>query len=137
MSVWPVMNAPGVVQIYRLGFAAFGCYLGVFVFRTRQIGALDGLLILDCLFFCSLLGLVYSFIRAPRSRWVVAISGVVIPIAVFAGMCLMVWSRPTAWWDWVLSALLGGAVWFGAPIGFAVALFKDRKAEEYFTGLKA
>jgi hypothetical protein len=132
MNNSPVIKAPFVVQSYRVFFVACAFYFGSFVWRERHIGSFAGLLELQGFTFFSLLGFVYTRVRARRSRWIVAILGILIPAVVYIGMCLMIFSRPEAWWDWLLCGLVTAAL-FALPVTFAVALFRDKKTDEYFT----
>jgi len=58
--------------------------------------------------------------------------GILIPAIIFTALCLTVWSRPEAWWDWLL-CVLPLILWFMMPVMFAMVLFKDKKTNEYFT----
>lgn len=132
MNISPVIKAPFAVQSYRVLFVACAFYFSSFVWRERHVGSLEGLFILGGFVFCSLLGVFYTCIRAPRSRWVLALLGILIPAVVLVGMCRMIFSRPEAWWDWLLCGLETAAA-FALPVTFAVALFRDKKTDEYFT----
>ena len=69
MSILPVIKAPLAVQLYRVAFAACAYYFGSFVWQERRVGSLVGLLELQAFTFFSLLGLIYTCVRARRSRW--------------------------------------------------------------------
>ncbi len=82
--------------------------------------------------FLGLLGLVYSCVRARRARWILATLNILIPGIVWAGMCLFEFSRPQAWWDWLLD-IPPFFLPFVIPGFLAWMLFKDKKTDEYFT----
>ena len=128
MSIFPVIKAPLAVQLYRSAFAACAIYFGVFVWQERRIGSFAGLLELQAFTFFSLLGLVYTCVRARHSRWILATLGILIPAVILAGLLWLVFSRP-AWWEWPIVLLM----WFTVPVTLAVALFTDKKTSEYFT----
>ena len=128
MSILPVIKAPLAVQLYRVAFAACAYYFGSFVWQERRVGSLVGLLELQAFTFFSLLGLIYTCVRARRSRWVLAILGILIPAVILAGMLWLVFSRP-AWWEWPFTLF----VWFVMPVTLAVSLFRDKKTSEYFS----
>jgi hypothetical protein len=98
----------------------------------RHSISISGLVIFTSFVFCSLLGLGYTFIRVRRSRWILSVLGLVIPAVFWASMCLMEFSRP-AWWEWPFDILFAPVLWFGFPIMFVAALFRDKKTSEYFT----
>jgi hypothetical protein len=128
MSILPVIKAPLAVQLYRVAFAAFAVYVGSFVWQFRRIGSVEGLLELEGLLFFGLLGFVYTFVRARRSQWVLALLGILIPAVTFAMMQWLVFSWP-AWWEWPIILLMI----FTVPVTLAVSLFRDKKTSEYFT----
>jgi hypothetical protein len=103
--------------------------------------------------FLSVLGLFYSFVRARRSRWIMAVLVVLIPGLVIATICHLEFSRPEGWWDWLTAALIVVGLWLSVPIILALSLFSDtsvsfrkksldveikfsrsRKSNEYFSG---
>jgi uncharacterized membrane protein YedE/YeeE len=83
---------------------------------------------LQTLTFLSLLGLIYTCVRARRSRWILAILGILIPAAILTAMLWLVFSRP-AWWEWLFALLM----FFTVPVTLAVSLFRDKRTSEYFT----
>lgn len=132
MNISPGIKAPFAVLLYRVFFGAGAFYLGWFVWRERHIGSLEGLFILSGFAGYSLLGCFYTWIRSPRSRWVLAWLGILIPAVAYVGLCCMIFSQPEAWWDWLLCGLMTATV-FALPVTFAVFLFRDKKTNEYFT----
>jgi len=132
MSILPIIKAPLAVQFYRVAFAVCAIYFGSFVWQERRIGSFVGLLELQAFTFFSLLGLVYTCVRARRSRWILASLGILIPAVVLIGMSFMILSRPEAWWDWLL-CLIEIVALFAIPVTFAMVLFRDKKTSEYFT----
>jgi hypothetical protein len=129
------MKAPLSVQLNRVVFAVYAMYFSSFLWNNGHGSSFEGWLVLGGLTFFSLLGFIYTCVRAPHSRWILAVLDTLIPAFVFVGMCLMIWSRPEAWWDWLLCLTLGPIMWFSLPVVFAVILFKDKKAGVYFTSL--
>jgi len=132
MSLLSVIRAPLGVQLNRAAFTIYAFFFAWPLWSFRHTISLSGLIIFTSFVFCSLLGLGYSFIRIRRSRWILAVLGLVIPAVFWTSMCLMEFSRP-AWWEWPLDAVFALVVWFGFPILLAVSLFRDRKTSEYFT----
>jgi peptidoglycan/LPS O-acetylase OafA/YrhL len=127
MSILPVIKAPLAVQLYRIAFAVCVIYFGSLVWRERRIGSFVGLLELQTFTFFSLLGLIYTCIRARRSRWILAVLGILIPAVILAAMLWVVFSHP-AWWEWPFLVLM----FFTVPVTLAVSLFRDKKTSEYF-----
>lgn len=132
MSVLRAIKTPLGVQLNRAAFLVYAIFFAWPLWHFRHTVALSGLVILGSFVFCSLLGLGCSFIRFSRSRWILAVLGLLIPAAFWASMSLMEFSRP-AWWEWLFDAVLILVVWMGIPIMLAVSLFRDRKTCEYFT----
>ena len=128
MSILPVIKAPLAVQLYRVAFAAFAVYVGSFVWHFRRSGSVEGLLELEGFIFFNLLGFVYTFVRARRSQWVLAILGILIPAVFLAVMFWLEFSWP-AWWEWPIIFL----IYFTVPVTLAVSLFRVKKTSEYFT----
>jgi hypothetical protein len=128
MNILPVIRAPWVIQLYRVAFATCAVYSGSSVWQWRRIGSLDGLLVLLAFTFFSLIGLIYTCVRARRSRWFLAILGILIPGALLIGMVWLVLSRP-AWWEWPVVFF----VVFALPVTLAVSLFRDKTTSGYFT----
>ncbi|MGD0814378.1 MAG: hypothetical protein ABSA83_12295 [Verrucomicrobiota bacterium] len=125
MNIWPVIKAPIAVQLNRIAFTLYAAFFGACSWRIHRFAAVEGMAIFLCMFLFSVLGLISSFIRARRSRWIMAALDLLIPGIVFIGMCLMEWSRPEGWVDWLFSALVALVVWFGIPLSLALSLFKD------------
>jgi peptidoglycan/LPS O-acetylase OafA/YrhL len=125
LEIWPVIKAPVAVQLNRIAFALYAAFLGSFLWRIHHTASMEGTAIFLCMFLFSVLGLVSSCIRARRSRWIMAAVGLLIPGIVFIGMCLMEWSRPEGWLEWLFSGLFALVIWFGIPIVLALSLFKD------------
>jgi hypothetical protein len=132
MSVSSFIKAPLGVQLNRAAFLLYAILFSWPLWYFRQVISVGGLLIFYSFVFCSLLGLGYSFIRISRSRWILAVLDLVIP-GVFWTLMLREFSRPTAWWEWVLDTVVALGMWFGFPIMLATSLFWDRKTREYFT----
>ena len=132
MSILPVIKAPLGVQLNRVAFTIYTVFFGWPMWSFRHIMVQSGWVIFSGLVFCSLLGFAYTFIRIRRSRWILAVLGLLIPAAFWTSMCLMEFSRP-AWWEWPFDVVLALVVWFGLPILFAVLLFRHTKTSEYFT----
>jgi hypothetical protein len=120
-----VIKAPVAVNLNRAAFAVYAAFFGWALWRFRHTASLEGTAIFLSMFFGSILGLVSSGVRARRSRWIMAALGILIPGAVFVGMCCMEWSRPEGWFDWLWSTLFALVVWFGIPIMLCLSLFMD------------
>src|SRR3974390_512308 len=131
MSIWPAIKAPLGVQLNRLAFTLYALVFAWPLFSFRHSISVSGLAVFSSFVFCSLLGLRCTFVRVHRSRWILAILGLVIPAVFWTLMCLMEFSRP-AWWEWPFVILFALVVWFGFPIFLAVSLFRDKKTSEYF-----
>jgi hypothetical protein len=132
-GILSAIKAPLGVQFIRVAFTIYTAFFAWPPWHFRNIISESGLLIFNGFVFCSLLGLGYSFVRLPRSRWILATLGLAIPAAFWTSMCLMEFSRPVLW-EWPLDAALVIGVWFGYPIALAVALFREKKTREFFTG---
>lgn len=128
MSIYPVIKAPFVVQLYRVAFVACAFYVGSFVWRFHVTGAILGLTEMQGFVFLNLLGFFYTFVRARRSRWVLAILGILIPSVALGVMLRFVFTWPE-WWEWPLDLLFI----FTMPVTFAVLLFSDQNTSDYFT----
>jgi len=111
----------------RAAFMLYGIFFAWPLWSFRHSISVSGLLIFGGFVFCSLLGFGYSFVRNPRSRWVLAALGLLIPVAFWTSMCLLVFRR-SAWWEWLCVL----PVWLGIPATLAVSLFTDQKTREYF-----
>ncbi len=131
MSRTGVILAPAGVQLNRLALTLYAGALGFILWRYRSVGSSEGLLVIGSFAGLSAVALSYTFIRSPWSRWLIAGATIAIPAAWFASMSRLVWSRPTAWWDWALCALLSLAL-ASIPGYLALCLFTDRKTREYF-----
>jgi hypothetical protein len=136
MSISPLIKAPLVVQLNRAAFLLYFAILGWFFWRIRLAfwnGGIENPIFSPAIILCSLLAFFYTFIRARRSRWILAILVILIsPTFVFIGS-MFAW-RIIPWINgWLLDALviLAGTV---IPWSLALALFFNKKAEEYFTG---
>ena len=145
------MRAPIAVQLNRIAFALYAGIFGSYLWRVHNIASVEGTAIFLAMMFFCVLGLFYSFIRARRSRWIMAVLGLLIPGLVFASMCFLEFSRPEGLWDWFQSVLIALFFWFGVPIMLALSLFwkisfsskkrylaaeinPSRKCAEYFAG---
>jgi NO-binding membrane sensor protein with MHYT domain len=131
MSFLRAVKAPLGVQLNRAAFTIYAAFFAWPLWSFRHSISVTGLVIFISFEFCSLLGLAYTFVRLRRSRWILAILGLVVPATVWMGMSLMEFSRP-AWWEWPFDVVLILVVWMGIPIVLAVALFRDKKTNEYF-----
>jgi hypothetical protein len=131
MSILPVINAPLGVQLNRVAFLIYSLVFAWPIWRWGHAIAVSGHLIFDGFIFCSLLGLFYSFIRARRSRWFLAVLGILIPAA-FWSLMLPQFSRP-AWWEWPIDVAIVLFVWMGIPIMLVTSLFRHKKTSQYFT----
>ena len=132
MSILPPIKAPLVVQLNRVAFTIYAVLFGWPMWGLRHVMVLSGWIIFSSFVFCSLLGFAYTFIRIRRSRWILAVLGLLIPAAFWTAMCLMEFSRPQAWWDWLLD-IPAFFLPFIIPVCLAWILFKDKKTDEYFT----
>jgi hypothetical protein len=132
MSILPPIKAPLGVQLNRVAFTIYAVLFGWPMWGFRHVMVLSGWIIFSSFVFCSLLGFAYTFIRIRRSRWILAVLGLLIPAAFWTGMCLMEFSRPQAWWDWLLD-IPAFFLPFIIPACLAWILFKDKKTDEYFT----
>ena len=132
MKVLPLINAPLAVQLNRVAFAIYAILFAWPLCMFRHSISAPGSAIFSGFVFCSLLGLGYTFVRVRRSRWILAVLGLVIPGVLWTSMYLMEFSRP-AWWEWPFDILFALVVCFGFPILLAVSLFGDKRTSEYFT----
>jgi len=132
MSILPLIKAPVGVQLNRVAFTVYAAFFAWPLWSLRHAISGSGLVIFASFVFCSLLGLGYTFVRLRRTRWILAVLGLVIPAVFWTGMCLMEFSRP-AWWEWPLVIPFALVVWFGIPTVLAVSLFRDKNTSEYFT----
>jgi hypothetical protein len=128
MIISPLIKAPVAVQLNRAAFIIYTAFFAWPLWAFRHTISASGLVIFGAFVFCSLLGLGYTFVRIRRSRWILALFGLLIPAAFWISMCLIVFSRP-AWWEWPFALTL----WFSIPLSLVVPLFKDKKTIEYFT----
>jgi hypothetical protein len=128
MNLELTMRAPLGVQLNRVAFLVYAALFSWPLWAFRHTVSAKGIMVFGAFVTCSLLGLGYSFVRIPRSRWVVAILALLIPVVFWGLMCLFVFSRP-AWWEWPLALF----IWFAIPVSLAASLFRDEKARDYFT----
>jgi peptidoglycan/LPS O-acetylase OafA/YrhL len=150
MNMWPVIKAPVAVQLNRIAFAIYTAVFGSYLWRVHRIASVEGTAIFLGMIFLSVLGLFYSCVRARRSRWIMAVLVVLIPGLVFTSTCLLAFTRPEGWTDWLVAVLTALLYWFATPILLALSLFKNfyitfrkldmvvefrpaRKSNEYFT----
>lgn len=131
MNIVRIIKAPLGVQLNRLAFGIYAAFFGWPMWTSRHFMVFSGWVIFGSFVFCSLLGFAYTFIPVRRSRWILAVLGLVIPAAFWAGMCLLEFSRPE-WWEWPLDILVLSC-WFCIPTILAVLLFRDKKTNQYFT----
>jgi len=131
MNILRVIKAPLGVQLNRTAFLIYGLVFSWPIWRWGHTIAVSGHLIFEGFIFCSLLGLFYSCICARRSRWILAVLGILIP-AVFWCLMLPEFSRP-AWWEWPFDVVLVLVVWMGIPILLVTSLFRHKKTSQYFT----
>src|SRR4051812_2289917 len=94
MSLDQIMRAPLGVQLNRVAFLLYAIFFTWPLWSFRHSISVRGLFIFGGFVFCGLLGFGYTFVRVPRSRWVLAILGLLIPAAFWFSMCLLVFSRP-------------------------------------------
>ena len=92
------------------------------IHRTASVQAAAFFLVMVLL---SVLGFVTSCIRARRSRWIMAALDLLLSGLVFILMCLMEFSRPVGFSDWILSGMIVLLGWFGIPILLALSFFKN------------
>ena len=131
-----LVKAPLVVQLNRVAFIFYSAVFGWFLW-CHHLAIWNGGIEHNIFFFgtvlCSVLGFFYSFVRARRSRWILAILVALIsPTFVFIGSMFAVSIIP--WINgWPLDALmiLVGVVF---PWSLVFALFIDGKTDAYFTG---
>lgn len=128
MFISSLIKAPLAVQLNRVAFMIYAAFFAWPLCAYRHTISVSGCIIFGSFILCSLLGFGYTFIRIPRSRWILTLFGIVIPAAFWTLMCLMIFSRPV-WWEWPFALV----IWFGIPISLAVSLFTDKKTSEYFT----
>ena len=130
--IWLIIKAPVAVQLYRLLFAT--CFAGFssYLWTYRFACSVQGWLAIGGIIFPSLLGFIFTCIRAPHSRWILAGLGILIPISLFTGTCFLEFSRPEAWWDLLLSLLLP-VTWLCMLVTWGLFLFKHQKTNDYFT----
>lgn len=134
-----LLKAPLVVQLNRVAFIFYFAVLGWFLWRNHLAilnGGIEHNIFFSGTILCSVLGFFYSFVRARRSRWILAILAALIsPTFVFIGSMyagsVIPWIR-----GWPLDALmiLAGAV---IPWSLVFELFINRKTDVYFTGQAA
>jgi hypothetical protein len=122
-----VIKAPAGVQLNRLAFSIYCIFFGWPLPEYRQGDSWLGLLIWGAFVGCSVLGFGYTFVRAPRARWIVATLGLAIPSAFWTMMIIFIFSRP-AWWEWPLAV----GMLLSIPIALVLILFRDKKTAEYF-----
>ena len=151
MNIRPVIKAPVAVQLNRIAFAIYTWFFASFLWSVRRAASVEGTAFFLGMIFLSVLGLFYSCIRARRSRWIMTVLVILIPGLVIASTCLLEFSRPEGWWDWLTAVLIVFFCWLGVPILLALSLFKNiyitfrkldmvvefrpaRKSIEYFTG---
>ena len=127
MRFLQVLNAPASVQFNRSAFLVYAAFFVWLYWPLRKTASPEGVLIIGGFVVCSLLGFGYSFVRARRSRWILATLGLAIPATFWGLMCLLVFSR-AAWWEWPIA----WAIWSAIPVSLTVSLFKDKKTCEYF-----
>jgi len=132
MSILPLFKAPLGVQLNRVTFTIYAAFFAWPLWNFRHTASVSGVIVFSSFVVCSLLGLGYTFVRVRRSRWILAVLGLVIPAVFWSGMISMEFSRP-ARWEWPFDILFALTGWFGIPILLAVSLFRDKKTSEYFT----
>src|ERR1035438_4384773 len=98
MSILSVIRAPLGVYLNRVAFLLYAVLFAWPLLHLGPIASLRGLVIFSSFELCSLMGLGYSFVRVPRSRWILAILGLAIPAVFWTSMCWTEFSRP-AWWE--------------------------------------
>jgi peptidoglycan/LPS O-acetylase OafA/YrhL len=125
MNIWPVIKAPIAVQLNRIAFAIYTIFFGSYLWRVHRFASVEGTAIFLGMIFLSVLGLFYSCIRARRARWVMAVLVVLIPGLVITAMCLMEFSRPDGWLDWLMAGVFVFVGWLGVPILLALSLFTN------------
>lgn len=130
-TVLPVIKAPLAIQLFRCLFIACLFYFGSLLLEFRHSGTLAGWLIIASFPFCALLGLFFTFIRAPLSRWILSAIGILIPGVVLGAIDF--WLLPNQGWFDTLGGLLFWCAIVGQPAIWALALFKDQKTKAYFT----
>ncbi|HEY4415099.1 MAG TPA: hypothetical protein VGO57_05355 [Verrucomicrobiae bacterium] len=132
MNVLLLIKAPLGVQLKRVVFIIYALFFAWPLWSFRHTISGSGLVVFTSYVFCSLLGLGYTFVRVRHARLILAVLGLLIPSVFWTSMCLMEFSWPTLWESpFDISLVL--VVWLGYPILLAVALFKDKRTNEYFT----
>lgn len=130
MKIWPIINAPLVVQLNRTVFAIYATFFIWIMWETHRTASPKGWITFFSFLFFSIVGIFYSCVRARRSQWIMSVIVILIPSIVVAEMFYMeIFSTP-AWWEWLLLPL---NPIFSVPAVFAISLFKDKKARDYFT----
>lgn len=121
------------VQFCRLALALYVAGLLWPLWNSRHSAAVSGVMMLGLPAAVVLVALGSSFIRARFSRWLMATSIILVPLAFWwSSLVIGVFSWP-AWWEWPLVLPLE----LGLPVALAVALFRDPGAAAYFNGHKA
>ena len=133
-AVLPIIKAPLAIQLFRCLFIVCLIYFGSLFWEYRHGNSLVGKLIIGSFPSCGLLGLIFSCVRLPWSRWVLALLGILIPGITLGTIYL---GLPFQGW---LDALCGLILWcliVSVPITLALVLFKDKKTNAYFTTIEA
>jgi hypothetical protein len=137
MKIGPIIKAPFPVQLNRIAFAFYTSAFIWALWKNHHSASSEGWFVLSGFLFFSLLGFAYSCVRTLRSRWIMSAIVVLIPATVVEQMFQMkIFSTPQTWWEWLLDPLAALVIWFGLPVIFAFALFKDKKTEKYFSGAR-
>jgi hypothetical protein len=132
MSILSVIKAPLGVQLNRVAFLLYSILFTwpVWSFGLQNI-VMSGMLLFEGFIFCSVLGLFYTFVRARRARWVLAVLGILIP-AVFWSLMSFDGSTWGEWWWWPLEAV----DMMGIPVCLVMSLFGKKESAYFTSGLQ-
>jgi peptidoglycan/LPS O-acetylase OafA/YrhL len=124
MNAWTAIKAPAVVQFNRIAFAIYTAIFGLVLWRFHRIASVEGTAIFLCMFLLSVQGLASSCIRAPCSRWIMAVVSHLISGILLTGMLLVEFNSPKGCWDWLLTGLCVLPTWFSVPLMLSFPLFR-------------
>jgi len=128
VSTSSIIKVPLGVQLNRMAFALCAVVFAWLIWHFRHDIGLKGWLMFGSFIFCSLLGLIYSCVRARWSRLVLVILDLLIPLLFW--VCFF--APPPHWWQWLIQ-IPAFCIPFIIPALLAWTLFKHRRTDEYFT----